>query len=84
MNNFFEAKEYVARFKKEGYEISINHVPVHWRILEACDHKVFESVAQFDLLTMIASNGAWALEHGLSCPRDVRKAMEEINNLEEF
>lgn len=76
--------EYVARFKKEGYEMSINHVPVHWKILERCNRKVFESVKQFDLLTMVASKGTWAMEHGLSCPRDVRKALEDIDNLESF
>ena len=64
--------------------MSIIHVPVHWKILERCHRKVFESVAQFDLLTMIASKGAWSMEHGLSCPRDVRKALEEIDNLENY
>ena len=71
--------------KEKNYELPVAEItPPQFDGL--VDRRVFETLndVQYTLLALSRSGSRYSLEHGLSCPRDARKAIEKINNLPRY
>ena len=70
--------------KEKNYELPVNDITPHG-FDELVDHRIFETLqdVQFTLLALGRAS-KFALEHGLACPRDTRKAIEHIESLPKY
>ena len=66
--------------KEKNYELPVTEL-TPFRYDELVNHRVFETLkdVQYTLLALSTSKGA--IDRGLGCPRDVRKAIEHIESL---
>ena len=70
--------------KDKNYEQPVEDIcPYSWD--ELVDHRVFENLQDVQYTLLALSRGSrFALEHGLACPRDTRKAVEKITALSKY
>lgn len=70
---------------EKGYELPVEEITPR-QFDELVNRRVFETLNDVHYTLMALSRGAsrYALEHGLACPRDTRKAIEKINALPRY
>ena len=70
---------------ENGYELPVAEI-TPYQFDELVNHRVFETMDEMKYTLMALERGAsrYALEHGLACPRDTRKAIEKISELPRY
>ena len=69
---------------EKNYELPVTSItPFGYEDL--VDHRIFETIqdVQYTLLALGRAS-KFALEHGLACPRDTKKAIEHIKSLQKY
>lgn len=69
---------------EKNYEMPIDQLPIREWIKEKINGKVFETVKQLDILTMVLSKTPEAYIKGLGCPADAKRALKVIDNLKTY
>ena len=77
-------KEVNVWINEKNYELPVTEItPIGYEDL--VNHRIFETLndVQYTLLALGRAS-KFALEHGLACPRDTRKAIEHIESLPKY
>lgn len=55
-----------------------------YKFKELVDGRVFENLKDCQYTLMALGRSKYSMEHGMSCPADVRRAIKKVENLEKY